>query len=165
MDTSRQARPGWLVWLPATCAAIVAVLLGVFSQAHWTHGKQPHAVETAKMVTGSALPHRTIDRRALDPEGSRERKEFVSNVHQNFRRRDRSQYRHTFNFLSYPPTRQEKLLVQFAQNAKPADLQMLNPEYQAKVEAQQEAEFAAYLKSSSKSNTQGTEDTNPSTQE
>ena len=58
--------------------------------------------------------------------------------------------------MSYPLTRQEKLLVQFAQHAKPEDLRDLNPEYQAKVEAQQEAEFAAYLKSGSSSGNNGT---------
>ena len=58
--------------------------------------------------------------------------------------------------MSYPLTRQEKLLVRFVQTAKPEDLQALNPEYQAKVEAEQEAEFAAYLKSGSSSNTKET---------
>jgi hypothetical protein len=69
-------------------------------------------------------------------------------------RQDHREYRHAANLLSYPLTRQEKLLLQFARNAKPADLQAPNPEYQAKVEAQQEAEFAAYLKSTDSSGTQ-----------
>jgi hypothetical protein len=75
-------------------------------------------------------------------------------------RREHPQYRHVANLLSYPLTRQEKLLVRFVQTAKPEDLQALNPEYQAKVEAQQEAEFAAYLKSGSSSDTPATEETN-----
>lgn len=61
---------------------------------------------------------------------------------------------HATNLLSYPLTRQEKLLLQFARNAKPADLQALNPEHPAKLEAQQEAEFAAYIKSGSSSDTE-----------
>lgn len=64
------------------------------------------------------------------------------------------EHRHAINPLSYPLTRQEELLLQFARNARPADLQALNPEDQAKVEAQQEAEFAAYLKSGSSSDTE-----------
>jgi hypothetical protein len=67
--------------------------------------------------------------------------------------------------LSYPLTRQEKLLVQFVRNAKPADLRALNPEYQAKVEAQQDAEFAAYLKSGRNSDAESATHTTESTQE
>ncbi len=49
------------------------------------------------------------------------------------------------NLFDYPLTHQEKLLVEFARTATPDELKELNPEYQAKVEAKQEAEFAAYL--------------------
>ena len=80
-------------------------------------------------------------------------------------RREPREYRHAANLLSYPLTGQEKLLLQFARNAKPADLQALNPEYQAKVEAQQEAEFAAYLKSGSISDTDSATQVTESTQE
>jgi hypothetical protein len=55
--------------------------------------------------------------------------------------------------------------VQFVHHARAADLQALNPEYQAKVEAQQDAEFAAYIKSGGNSDTEGATQTTESTQE
>jgi len=81
------------------------------------------------------------------------------------RSRQSRENQHATNLLSYPLTRQEKLLLQFAHHAKPADLQALNPEYQAKVEAQQDAEFAAYLKSGSSFDTESATQSNDSTQE
>jgi hypothetical protein len=67
--------------------------------------------------------------------------------------------------MHYPLTRQEKLLVQFVQDANADDLQDLNPEYQAKVEAQQEAVFAEYLNSGSSPNSQETTELNSKTPE
>lgn len=160
-----QARRGWLFWVPATCAAVAAVLLAVFFQTHWTRGKQLPAVETAKIVEDSVSQKFASSQPESAPEHSHERDASITNVHQNLHRRTHAQYRHAANLFSYPLTRQERLLVEFAQNAKPEDLRDLNPEYQAKVEAQQEAEFAAYLKSGSSSNKQRAADTNQSIQE
>ncbi len=165
MAESGQARLGRLFWVPATCAAVAAVLLLVFFQAHWTRGKQEPAVETAKMAADSVSPKLASSRRELAPERSHEQRMSVPNVHRDAHRGERGHYRHAANLFSYPLTRQEKLLVQFAQNAKPEDLRDLNPEYQAKIEAQQEAEFVAYLKSTDSSSRQRTEDTNQSNQE
>lgn len=165
MERSGQARRGWLFWVPATGVVIATLLLLVFSQVHWNREKQPHVIETAKIATSSALPGRTLAQPVVAMQNRREQNKFRSNVHRNFRRHDQTQPRHAVNFLSYPLTRQEKLLVKFVQTAKPADLQILNPEYQSKVDAQQEAEFVAYQKSGSNSNKQRAADTNQSIQE
>lgn len=63
------------------------------------------------------------------------------------------QYRHAANLFDYPPTQQEKLLVRFVQTASPEELQTMNPEYQARMEAKQEAEFTAYVNSGNNSDT------------
>lgn len=166
MAASGQARRGRLFWVPATCAAVAAVLLVVFFQAHRMRGKQEPAVETAKMVSVDPVSPRLADSQPeLAPERSREQRVSAPNVHRDARRRERSHYRHAVNLFSYPLTRQEKLLLQFAATAKPEDLRDLNPEYQAEVEARQEAEFAAYLKSGNSSNKQRAADINQSIQE
>jgi hypothetical protein len=155
--TSLQTRPGARFWIPATCAAMTAaVLFVVFSRGYWTRQAAP--VETVKAVTvNSASPRAGASQPALVSAGNyRMRERFSERADVRRSRREHPQYRHAVNLLSYPLTRQEKLLVRFVQTAKPADLQALNPEYQAKVEAQQEAEFAAYLKSGSSSNTKET---------
>ena len=146
---SQQAHPGWLFWVPTTCAAVTAVLFVVFSQAHWMRGNQTSSVETAKIAatTPASAGFSSLLPALVPVEITSERKPSVQPTSRRRSRRERPHYRHAANLMSYPLTRQEKLLVQFARTAKPADLQALNPEYQAKVEAQQEAEFAAYLKS------------------
>jgi hypothetical protein len=101
----------------------------------------------------------------VETERSVEGKRLVQYSTKRGGRQNREVARHVTNLLSYPLTRQEKLLLQFARNAKPVDLQALNPEYQAKVEAQQDAEFAAYLKSGGSSDTEGATQTQQSTQE
>ena len=152
--------PGWSLWIPTTVVAIAAILLVVYSQAHWMQQKQVPAVQTATMAaTDSVLPDHTILQPAPASAASLERKELVS-AHRDRHRRNHTQYRHVANLLDYPLTEQEKLLVRFAQTASPADLQTLNPEYQAKIEAQQDAEFAVYLKSGDSSNTLERAETN-----
>ncbi|HWF67658.1 MAG TPA: hypothetical protein VN670_10145 [Acidobacteriaceae bacterium] len=142
-----QTYRGPLFWVPATCAAVAAVLLLVFFQTHWTRGTQLPAVETAKIAADSVSQKIASSRPESAPEHSHERDASITNVHQKPHRRTHAQYRHAANLFNYPLTRQEKLLLQFAATAKPEDLRDLNPEYQAKVEAQQEAEFLAYVKS------------------
>ncbi len=146
----RRARSGRLFWIPATCAALAAILLVVFIQ---THGaRQTSPVESATLVTVTPASGETAAARrpALLPTVTfRKRKPAAQPAIVRRIRRKRPQYRHVANLLSYPLTRQEKLLVRFAETAKPADLEVLNSEYQAKVEAQQDAEFAAYLKTGS----------------
>ncbi|MHB1938226.1 MAG: hypothetical protein ACYCOR_16810 [Acidobacteriaceae bacterium] len=153
---SQRARSGRWFWVPAAGAAMAAILFMIFSQAHWARRSSP--VESARMVTVAPSRFgRAATQPALIPEGdSAVRSVSAQPVIRRRRRQERPEYRHVANLLSYPMTRQEKLLVQFAKTAKPADLQALNPEYQAKVEAQQEAEFAAYLKSGSGSSEEGT---------
>jgi len=157
----QRTRSGSLFWIPVTGAVVAGVLLLAFSYGDWTTGKQGHAVKTAETArTGATAPgarETAAGRPALVSTGiSRERKPAMQPVVVRRSRRERPQYRYVANLLSYPLTRQEKLLVRFAETAKPEDLQALNPEYQAKVEAQQEAEFAAYLKSGDGSSTRET---------
>ena len=153
--TSVLTRRDWWFWIPAGGAAVAVVLLMLFLSIHFTREKQGLSPEMTKMTVGPALPDRVVTSSASVPAVPVERKESISNHGQNFRRRDHTQYRHAANLFNYPLTRQEKLLVRFAQTAKPADLQALNPEYQAKIEAQQEAEFAAYVNSDSDGKNQG----------
>lgn len=151
--TSLQTKSGRRFWIPATCIAMAAVLFVVFSQAHWARRNQTSVVAPSTMAAVTPAPlSRTAARPALVPAGNYRTREHSSQRADVRRsRRERPQYRHAANLFSYPLTRQEKLLLRFVQIAKPEDLQALNPEYQAKVEAQQNAEFAAYLKSGSSS--------------
>ena len=146
---SQQTRSGRLFWVPATCAAMAVVLLVVLLHPDLTRRNHASTVETAKMVTADSAPPKLAKSlpTLVSAEDPRERKLPTTYVHPRSHRQRRGEYRHAVNLFNYPLTRQEKLLLQFAQNAKPEDLQALNPEYQAKVEAQQDAEFAAYLKS------------------
>lgn len=148
---AHQARSGGSFWIPATGCAIAAILFAVFTHAHGTREKQTSSVETAQMsAIMPAVEGIAASRPKLAPAGSSEKQRPLLRPAVVLRsRRERPHYRHVANLLSYPLTRQEKLLVRFAQTAAPKDLQALNPEYQAKVEAQQDAEFAAYLKSGS----------------
>ena len=159
---SQRARSGRVLLIPAAGVAIAAlVLVALFSQMHRTQRHQTSAVETARLVAATPLVQATI----MSPSATAATKspqEWKRSVQLPVERRIRHgrENRHATNLLSYPLTRQEKLLLQFARNAKPADLQALNPEYQAKIESQQEAEFAAYVKSGSSSgNTRTTQNT------
>jgi hypothetical protein len=148
---SQQAKSRGRFWIPATCVAMTAVLFVVFSQARWVRQNRTSAVAPATLarVTPAPLGH-TATRPAMVPAGNYSTRErFSQRADVRRSRREHPQYRHVANLLSYPLTRQEKLLIQFAKTAKPEDLQALNPEYQAKVEAQQEAEFVAYVHSGS----------------
>ncbi len=165
--TSKPVRSGRLIWIPAGCIAMATVLLMVFLQARSTRRIQSHPLETAKMMArNSASPQLATPLPALVPaESSRARNVSIRVAQPIFHARKRTRYRHAANLFNYPLTQQEKLLVRFVQTAKPADLQALNPEYQAKLEAQQEAEFAAYVQSGSSADESETPQTNPSTQE
>ena len=144
--------------IPVAAVSMAAVVLVViFTQVHHTPENQRSAVQTARLVANTPLAQAAIAPPsapvAIKSSGEGKRPVRVAVAR---RRRQGGERRHAANLLSYPLTRQEKLLLQFSRNAKPADLQALNPEYQARVEAQQEAEFAAYLKSGDDSSTQET---------
>ncbi|MHB1795479.1 MAG: hypothetical protein ACYCPO_10975 [Acidobacteriaceae bacterium] len=163
----QRARSGRMLLIPAAGVAMAALaLVVIFSQMHRTRGITALTVATARVAASDSLPQATImpPSATVATEGLQEEKR---SVHLSTERRSRPNHeaRHVANLLSYPLTRQEKLLVVFARTAKPEDLQALNPEYQAKVEAQQDAEFAAYLKSGSSSDTESATQSNPSTQE
>lgn len=142
----------WFLWLPTAGAVMAALLLAVFLQARSARPKQASTVQTAELrgmnsvAAGIQLPPESVSKQNIAMLANR--RHAVG--------RKRPVYRHAANLMSYPLTRQEKLLLQFAQNAKPEDLKDLNPEYQAKVKAQQKAEFEAYVKSGSSSGSSGT---------
>jgi len=148
----------WSLWLPAAGAVMAALLLAAFLQARSAQPRQTSAVRIAELPDMNSvaakihLPAESVSKHNVAMLANR-RHAVV---------RKRPVYRHAANLMSYPLTRQEKLLVQFALHARPEDLQDLNPEYQAKVEAQQKAEFAAYVKSGSSS---GNSETTQNTQE
>jgi hypothetical protein len=162
---SQRARSSGLFWIPVTGAVAAGVLFLAFSHGGWTTEKRSHAVETAETARMSTTTPGAGETVAARPalvlaETYRKRNLAAQPAVVRRIRREHPRYRHVANLLSYPLTRQEKLLVRFVETAKPADLQALNPEYQAKVEAQHEAEFAAYLKSGSSSDSPATEETN-----
>jgi hypothetical protein len=152
-----QSSRRFLIPAVGVAMATVVLVLAVLTQTRRTQVNQASAVGGAKLVATVPPAQATImpPSPAAEAERSDEGKQLLQ---YSTKRRSRSnrENRRAANFLSYPLTRQEKLLVRFVQTAKPADLQALNPEYQAKVEAQQEAEFAAYLKSGSDSSTKET---------
>lgn len=156
-------RRTWLLAVPASCAALAIVLLAV--GLHWRSPRKQavRPLETARVSSAIATePQQELRHSQSAPF------QISAQPARNFKRAaDHERRRHAANLFSYPLTRQERLLVEFARNAKPADLQILNPEYQAKVEATENAEFAAYLKSgdSSADETQATTPTQPTTQE
>jgi hypothetical protein len=163
----QRARSGRRLLIPAAGVAIAAmVLLAIFTQSHRVGRDQTPAVESARLVANTPLAQVTgmPPSTAVETERAEEGKRLVQFYTVRRSRRSR-EVRHAANLLSYPLTRQEKLLLEFARNAKPADLQALNPDYQANVEAQQDAEFAAYLKSGSRSDTERAAQTKDSTQE
>jgi hypothetical protein len=163
--TSLQTRPVGRFWIPATCVGLAAVLFVTLLQAHWTRQNRTSVTAPSTMAAVTPAP-RAAARPALVPAGNyRTRERFSQRADVRRSRRQHPQYRHAANLFSYPLTQQEKLLVRFVQTAKPEDLQALNPEYQAKVEAQQDAEFAAYLKSGSSSSDNGTTEATENTQE
>jgi hypothetical protein len=164
---SQRASSGRRLLMPtAGMAAAALALVVTFTQMH----RAPEArrsTETAKLVATVPLDQATAVPPAapVAPENFEEGKRSVQPTAVRRVRREHRKYRHATNLLSYPLTRQEKLLLEFAHKAKPADLQALNPEYQAKLEARQDAEFAAYLKSGSGSDTQSTTQSTESTRE
>ncbi len=166
LETAGRDRRGWLFWVPATCAAMAAVTLAIFIQTHSVRGKQTSQVETAKVVVApNALPDRAMTQSTIVAAESFRGRKLPAVRANPISHQRRGAHRHAVNLLSYPLTRQEKLLVKFAETAGPNDLQTLNPEYQAKIEAQQEAEFAAYLKSGNSPSDNGTTETTENTQE
>ena len=164
---SQRVRSGRLLLIPAAGVAMAAlVILAILTQSHRTQRDQTSAIETGRLVAANPLAQTAIvppsaTAATKNPQvGKRSVQLPVERrIHLN------RENRHATNLFSYPLTRQEKLLVQFARTAKPADLQALNPEYQAKIKAQQEAEFAAYLKSASSSDTESATQTTESTPE
>ncbi|MHB1960162.1 MAG: hypothetical protein ACYCO5_14205 [Acidobacteriaceae bacterium] len=164
---SQRARSARVLLVPAAGIAMAALaLVAIFTPMHRTQRDQPSEIETARLVAATPIAQATIMHPSATAETKRLR-EGKRSVQLSTERRSRQsrENRHTANLLSYPLTRQEKLLLVFARTAKPEDLQALNPEYQAKVEAQQDAEFAAYVKSGESSDAESATQSNPSTQE
>lgn len=164
---SRRASSGRRLWIPAAGIATAAFALVVmFTHTHQRPETQI-STETARLVTTVPLeqPMELAPAAPATPKTFQEGKRPLQPPAVRRVRRDHREDRHAANLLSYPLTQQEKLLLQFARNARPADLQALNPEYQAKLEAQQEAEFAAYLKSVSSSDRESATQTTEQTRE
>ena len=164
---SQPAKPSRRFLIPAAGVAMAAVILAaIFIPMYRAQVNRASAIETARVVANTPLAQATMmpPSATTEAQRSQEGKRLVRYYTQPRSRHSR-ETRHVNSLLSYPLTRQEKLLVQFARNAKPADLQALNPEYQAKVEAQQDAEFAAYLKSGRNSDAESATHTTESTQE
>ena len=164
---SKRARPRNLLLIPAAGAAIAAlVLFAIFTQSHRAGRNPTPAVENARLVANTPAAQAAMmpSSSTIETVRSSEGKRLVQYSTKRGSQQNRGA-RHVTNLLSYPLTQQEKLLLQFARNAKLADLQALNPEYQARMEAQQDAEFAAYLKSGSPSDSETAEQTRQSTQE
>lgn len=136
-----------IFWIPATACAITALLLLVLTQAPRTREKP---TSTAKMVKMTAnlhadeVPTNAAPTLALPTDGSGKRASS-SRATARHSRQAHPHDRPAAKLLSYPLTRQEKLLLQFAQTAAPKDLQALNPEHEAAAEAEEKAKFAAYL--------------------
>jgi len=153
--------------IPVVGVAIAAMtLIAIFTQGHREFQRAAISVETAKVITtlppAEATASPSSGSSAIANSKTEDRPVQFSAER---RRGQRHANRYAHGLLSYPLTRQEKLLLQFAHNAKPADLQALNPEYRAKMEAQQDAEFAAYLKSGHSSNAESATQTTESTPE
>lgn len=141
---NRQVR---LFWIPTTCAVAAAVLLMLFLPSHGLLEQQAPATENAKIGIAQPAPALSASTQSEIVTRKNNEARVVSKAVRISHRQQHPEYRHAKNLLNYPLTEQEKLLVQFAQTAKPEDLRYLNPEYQAKVDARQKAKFAAYLKS------------------
>ncbi len=164
---SHQARSSRRFLIPAAGMAMAALaLVAVFIPMHRAQENQASEVQPARLVATASLVQATIvsPSASVATKSSHEGKRSMQ-LSTERRRRQSRKNRHAANLMSYPLTRQEKLLVEFVRHAKPEDLRDLNPEYQAKVEAQQDAEFAAYLKSGSGSDTESATQTKQSTQE
>jgi len=150
---SKQARQGWLVWITVAGAA-TAILFAVGLEFHIARGKPTGIVESAKIsAPDSVQPRQDSQLTLVSTRIAHDRTTSTQPATHRYRKRKSDTQRDAANLFNYPLTRQEKLLVQFALHAKPEDLRDLNPEYQAQMEAQQEAEFAAYVKSGSSSGT------------
>jgi hypothetical protein len=164
---SQGANFGRRLLIPASGVSLAALaLVAIFIQMHRAPENQPSAVEKARLVANTPLAQVTKmpPSARAEAERSEEGKRLVQ-YSTKPRSRQSRENRHATNLLSYPLTREEKLLLRFAQSAKPADLQSLNPEYQAKMEARQDAEFAAYLKSGRNSDEESATQSTESTQE
>jgi hypothetical protein len=165
--TSRRARSSRRLLIPAAGFAMATLaIFAIFIQTQRTQQLPASATQTARLASSSTLAQAMVTppSAAVETVRADEGKRLVQ-YYTKPRTRQSRENRHANNILSYPLTREEKLLLEFAHNAKPADLQALNPEYQAKLEAQQDAEFAAYLKSGSSSDTEGTTQTRESNEE
>lgn len=150
----RSSRRGLLIPVAGVAAATL-VLVAIFIPMPRTQRYETSAAQTRRVVANTPQAQVPMASPSVTVEAERasEGKRLVQYYTQTQSRRGRGT-RRVNSLLSYPLTRQEKLLLQFVHNAKPADLQALNPEYQAKVEARQKAEFAAYLKSTDSPNSQ-----------
>lgn len=144
-------RKEFRLWVPITCAA-AAILFAAMLPMYFTPGKRENIARTKTTTVDSAASKPHPPARVL-ANSARAQSVSTAIAQRNSPTRKHALYRRAANLMSYPLTRQEKLLLQFVQHARPEDLQDLNPEYQAKVEARENAEFEAYLKPVSSSTT------------
>lgn len=152
-QTSREVR---FLGIPLAGAAMAVILLTVFitmREARYQRGSfAPIQTAVSSPITRATLPR---------PAQSNQELPTIQIVpthiapHKYRQRTHRARLRNS-PFMSYPLTRQERLLIQFAHTASLKDLQMLNPAYQAKLEAQQEAAFTAYIESDNRDNENAT---------
>ncbi len=141
-ETHRVRGALWL-WIPAGCA-VAAVFLAVILPM-LLHSSKPERIAAVRESNIANLP--AASRANLPPSRTKAHALTVSRPRLRHQKARRVATRDAANLFDYPLTHQEKLLVEFARTATPDELKELNPEYQAKMEAKQEAEFAAYLKS------------------
>lgn len=127
------------IWVPLGCAALAAVVLAVILLPHWKHDAS-HRTNT--VASASAPLHTTTKAETVEATGPSVVEAATSRVVRPVR--PSHSRRAVKDPLDYPLTRQERLLVTLVQTASPADLEILDRARQAKLEAQKDAEFAAY---------------------
>ena len=150
---THRARGGLWLWVPAGCAVAAiffAVILPVL-----LHSSKPGTIALAPVShpaqgskeSSDGFPQRLKPHLVAALPGGLKPVPFKTGSKQHHAKRNKgAAKRNAANLFDYPLTHQEKLLVEFARTATPDELKELNPGYQARMEAKQEAEFAAYLK-------------------
>jgi hypothetical protein len=155
--TAESEAPGTLRWVrvPAVVGVAAAILVAVLLS---LHSRPVERVDVANLSSAAAVQTLSSHATAVVQPAHLQETESGRVLKAERHHGKTVARRHSANLLNYPLTKQERLLVQFAQTASPEELQILNPQYQAKVEAQQEAEFVAYIHSADNSGAQGTQE-------
>ncbi len=144
-------RGGFWLWVSAACAVaavflavVLPVLLRPAKPGEVASVQESNPAQSSK-APGAQRPKPQVI--AASSDGVKAVPFKTVSTRHHVKRNTGAATRDAANLFDYPLTHQEKLLVEFARTATPNELKDLNPEYQAKVEAQQEAEFATYSKS------------------